>query len=452
MNTTSRSLLPCLALLALASCSPAADIKVGGPPAADSGSGGGDDTAAATGDSGGGDTEPVDTATTGDPAVSFPLGSIGGFSYTLDFTLGGQTFGLIVDSGSSSAGVAGSGCSNCSVNPAYEPSSTATDKNRTADSTYADGSGWSGEIYQDTATMTGLPDVALDFVNIESQSDFFQRGADYQGILGLGPAALLLRGTSSYMDSLSDEGVREMMAFRLCPDDGEMWIGGYDGSAATAPVQYSPIETYNGDAYYYAVEMDDMAVGGESLGLSSRSFGMVLIDTGTSLTYVPQAVLDDVVDAVNADPGFQSMFSDELSTSSSYSCVTTTASADEIDAALPKLTLEFPAADGSTFPVELPATRSYLVDYGSQRGSEYYCLAIYSSGSNNQYSLIGDSMLTGMLTVFDADNGQIGFAPATSCDSGRHARQRVQPDFAGAPDLRNAPGFRAPPLWTGMAR
>ena len=87
--------------------------------------------------------------------IDVPLGSLQAFSYTLSLQIGSQSFTEIVDTGSTSTGVAATGCTGCRVTPLYTPDTAAVDLMMTASTQYADGSGWSGEIYKDAATITG---------------------------------------------------------------------------------------------------------------------------------------------------------------------------------------------------------------------------------------------------------------------------------------------------------
>ena len=70
-------------------------------------------------------------------------------------SVGGSSFEMIVDTGSSSLGVAGQGCTNCNVTPVYQPGASAVDQKQTANSQFGSGS-WSGESYR-TPSGSGRP-------------------------------------------------------------------------------------------------------------------------------------------------------------------------------------------------------------------------------------------------------------------------------------------------------
>ncbi len=353
------------------------------------------------------------------PDVGFhvPLNSLGGFSYTASLEAGYGYFGAIVDTGSTTTGVASNQCFNCG-SPTYTPGSTGTDLMMSASTSYADGSGWSGEIYKEAMTWLRGPFVTLQLVAIKSQmGNFFDPSSYYQGIMGFGPKQLLEVGTTSYMDELAKQYAgQELMAFRLCPFSGDMWLEGFDPTAATSDVQYTPmlpIDDFNNP--FYSVEIADLAFGGTSLGFTTASFGPTVVDTGTSVWFIPTPALNTLLAAINNNAAFKAMFPGQsVADTNVGGCVTNaTATSEMVDAMLPKLSVKFPAVGGGTFAVDIPASSSYLTPAGMGQ----FCLAVSSAGATAASgSLIGDTLLTGMLTVFDVQNLQIGFAPQAGCE------------------------------------
>ncbi len=135
------------------------------------------------------------------PLAAVPLYVCSSQAYTLAMTVGTQTFNLQLDTGSGPMAVAASTCSNCFQSPEYTPGPTATDTNQPA--TYLYGSGeWTGEIYQDTASVAGEPGTPFDFVSITNGGEFFEPtvcnspAPGMQGIIGFSPPYALLLGPS----------------------------------------------------------------------------------------------------------------------------------------------------------------------------------------------------------------------------------------------------------------
>lgn len=359
------------------------------------------------------DTAPApDAPVKQDGVVAIPLTSLGG-GYTAQLRLGGQPFDVIVDTGSTTTAVADAACTNCGVSPTYMTAG-ATDLHQTASSQYGSGS-WKGEVFEDAAVMGSRAAVALDFASITSQTGFFQ-GAGYQGILGLGPDGLLLPHTTSYVTKLIAAGMTGEVAFQLCPDTGTMWLGGFDPAAATTAPAFTPLSS---QAPYYIVNVGAASMG-SAAALTGSDFGPTIVDTGTTLTYVPTAVLTAVVNAVNGSSGYSSVFGTQMIADGA--CLNTTMTAAQIDQALPPLSLSFA---GGTTPIAIPATRSYLFDQGN--GS--YCFTFSDSshlfGSAQKVSLFGNTLLGGMLTVVDIDHHQLGFAAQAGCPAPAAHRRMI---------------------------
>ena len=347
--------------------------------------------------------------------LSTPSGEDQGSFYTAVLTASGAMFTLDLDTGSTTTGIAAKTCTGCTgMSPLYTPAATATDQHKTASTQYADDSGWSGEIFADQVGLgNGSPNVMLDFVAISQQQQFFA-GNEYQGILGLGPTELLENGTTSYFALVTQAGVAPILGFELCATNGKMWLGGFDASKAAMPMQYTPmlpIDDQNNP--FYAVNLSDMGIGGTSLGFGSSTFQDPIVDTGTSLFYVPTVVQTALIAAVNASAGFKAVFPNQ--TLSADGCVNAAAGTTDamVDQMLPQLSMSFPSGTGSaTFSVSVGASESYLQDSGGGQ----FCLVIEGGGEDGNGTM-GDTILRAFDTVIDTTSSQIGFAPDAGCEA-----------------------------------
>jgi hypothetical protein len=374
--------------------------------------------------------------------LTSPTGVDQGSLYSPTLTASGRQFLLDLDTGSSVTGIAGTACTTCSgVSPLYMPGSSATGTGHTDQAAYADGSGWSGEIYSDTVGLAhGTPTVSLDLVDIKSQSTHppFFFGNEYQGILGLGPAALLDPGTTAYFDQVTAAGVTATMAFELCPTDGTMWLGGYDTSHAGGPLQYTPLLSTGDNADFYSVNMTTIAFGATDLGATATSLDNPIIDTGTSLFYIPSNAETNLIKAINANAAFKALFPNQKltdptnSSSATAGCVNAASGTTGamIDHQMPKLAMTFAGTGGASITLDAPALASYFYDAGGGQ----YCLAIYGGGDQGQATL-GDTFIRGFITVIDVANKRVGFAPTTHC---------AAPMFAGSPHGRLRERGRGP--------
>lgn len=402
---------------------------------------------------GGDDGNRVDAGPTADappPAfagVTIPLQSFGGIEYTAPLTVGGQLFSTQVDTGSTVTAVASTTCTACGVTPEYTPGSGATDKLKTDDAQYADQSGWHGEVFEDRAGLSADTMVTLDFVSITSQSNKFFTDNSYQGILGLGPAALLDPGTSAYPDVLAAGGTTEIMAFQMCPDRGQLFLGGYDKAAAlTAPVLTPMVP----NDPFYEVEIASLGLGSDSLGSAASAFGNTTVDTGTSISFVPTTIATALLAKVNAAPGFQALFPGQMfANTNTGGCVNLgTVTPTQIDAMLPPLTISFPTTDGSAPKVlSLAPTRSYIWIDTVDGGTPDACISITDSGGSAQDgSLIGDTLMQSFVTVFDVPAKQMGFAPEAGCAEATTTAAPVPPGaVAAAPRRSDGPWWMTSP-------
>ena len=353
----------------------------------------------------------------GVPLAAIPLSTPDGTYYTAQVTVGDQTFAMDIDTGSATSAVAGQGCTNCTaagVSPLYQPSFTATDLHRTATSAYGDGSSLAGEIFQDTVSLGyGSPNVQLELMSVQSDRQFF-KAAQFQGILGLGSTLLELKGTDTYLAQETSAGVSPVLAFELCATRGTLWLGGFDASAAASPVQYTPLIPVGKTTPYYAINVDDVLMGGTSLGLQAADFESPIVDTGTSLFYLPTRVFNAILRAINTSSGYTSLFG-RTPLRANGCAQSNGAMAATVDAALPAMAVNLPSnvAGAQDLTLTVSPTQSYLIDAGQGQ----FCLAVGDGGTMQGGAILGDAFLSSFVTIIDRQNGQVGFATDMGCGS-----------------------------------
>jgi hypothetical protein len=361
----------------------------------------------------------------GPSGYAIPLSAPEGadIEYTAEVTVGAQTFALSIDTGSTTLGVAGTGCTTCTgVTPLYTPSSTALATGKRASSEYEDGTGWSGPVYTDTVTLgNGSPSVSVELVDItkatgQQGDSFFDGSNDNQGILGLGPSQNAIQNTTGYIPVLVSGGVTNTFAFDLCDGTGSnvgtMWLGG-DGSPGSSVV-YTPLLSITEQNSFYAINVDGMSLGGTSIATNASStFEQPVLDTGTSLFYVPTSVFDTFQTTLEASSGFTALFgSNTFATSGEdEGCVTDASVTDaQVEAMLPALTLSLPSTGGGAdVTIQASSLDTYLYDGGDGQ----FCLAIQDGGTQDP-STLGDAFMQAFHIVIDVQGGRVGFAP-TEC-------------------------------------
>jgi len=422
MNFRTSALLSCtFSLLALSACG---SSNGNSETATDSGAPA--DTGAAAQDAAGSD------AHAGDAAVSQDSGSDAGTGvlavalssciptiYTMPVTLGGtQSFEMVLDTGSTTLGVAATGCSCGPASPLYTPGATAVDQKNTATTTYASGS-WAGEIYQDTVSIGTSPPARLDLVAISSETNFFEplqcdsKSPGMQGIVGFGPSGAADMGTTGFFDAyVAKYKVPDVFATELCDTTGTLWLGGYDPAATTAAPQYTPISSF-ASSVYYAINLASITVSGTTIPITGQ-IPDSLVDTGTSEFLLNTTAYGAIVAAIQSDAMFTQVFGASFfppAGTQSPACAAVTQTKAALDAALPALTLTFGTSPAIT--VKAVATESYLFHYGSQ-----WCSAIAAPPAGTQFpigAIMGAPVLRSNVVIFDRAQSRIGFAPHAPC-------------------------------------
>ena len=395
-------------------CGSSADGTPAGSDGADAGAG------AADGSTGGGDAGSTKADASIDGVVAVPLAACTPLVYAADVAIGAQSFQLIVDTGSTSLGVAGAGCTNCSVTPLYNPGTTGVDRKKTASAQFGSGK-WSGEVFGDTVGFAPKPTTALDFVSITAQTGFFQAGSTcggkaYQGLLGFGRSSAAVSGTKGLFDQLvSAESIADVFATSLCDGGGTLWLGGYDPAATTGAPQYTPFTTDVASSYYYAVSLTTVDVAGTTVPVASASYNDTILDTGTSAFLLGETAYKAMTAAISKSAGFSQVFGAQgaqwfASTNGGVSCANLTQTKAQLDATLPPLTLTF----AENVQVQAPATESYLMPYPGAG----WCNALVSQAQGQNFpiaSIMGAPVLRSSVVITDRANARVGFAPHKPC-------------------------------------
>ena len=345
-------------------------------------------------------------------------------------TIGTQSFMMDLDTGSTTIGVAAMGCTQCTgVSPLYAAGSGATDTHQTASTSYADGSSWSGEIISDVVGFGhGAPTEMTKIVSISTQTMFFDSSNVYQGILGMGGAANAEPNTDSWFDLATAGVLTGVMAFELCSNGGTMWLGGFDATHAQGAMQYTPLYPVGNSQPFYAIDITGMKLGDTVVGTGAAAFQQPVVDTGTTLFYLPTGIEMATINALNASAGFKALFGANAMVKddpngTGIGCVTKAGvTPDMVDAMLPPMTLTMPAkGGGADITLTVKALESYMIDTGNGQ----YCLGIGDGGTQDATTM-GDVIMQAFVTVIDVKNGQVGWALDAGCQLGaRMPRDRA---------------------------
>ncbi|KAJ8601561.1 hypothetical protein CTAYLR_005204 [Chrysophaeum taylorii] len=368
---------------------------------------------------------PEATTTTGEviSAADHEILSYWDYPMTLDYVVelavaNGTKFGeypVIVDTGSSNLALALESCS-CGVGSTDLDIPTL---DKCIDVVYGSGA-WSGR--ETVATKVGFlegvgkPLLAdTSFSGITSQKDFFS-GGGYHGILGLGYPGLaegysncdddaksrrrrLEEDDSSaaatpLVDVMYEAGLIASNVFSLtfCSSTAMLSIGGLDTNVSD--ITFVDAEKTYGEFYgYYLVSLASVSVDGVDLGVPAVALNMiggVLVDSGTTLIYLPEIATMRIEGLVAAsNPSLSWPF---------FNMQTCVSSLDSF----PDVTLYLNGYALTLAPTE------YTLLYG---GCYYWGISASDVG------IIGNIALQDKIVVFDRDDNKIGFGSA-NCEEG----------------------------------
>jgi len=336
---------------------------------------------------------------------------------------------VILDSGSSNLAIAIDDCTNCG-----EASTTldlTTDDDMCIEVTYGSGE-WSGvEVESTYVALSSSISTDTTLAGITYQDDFFSGGSSYCGILGMAYEGIAEGYSSSACSSKSgrssknsrnshreltdssesatpfmyslreDEAIlSNTFAVAMCDDDADVSIGGVESSMYTGSINYATTQMTFGEYYgYYLIYTSGVTVGSTSVDVDNINlYGGLVVDTGTTLHYLPtatvKAIETEVKSTVGSSIASNSFFEWE-------SCV----SSDDLDS-FPTITYTFSesdASDATTFDVSLDAEQYML----------YYDECYYWGFEESSLGIFGNVGMNDKVVIFDIENTQIGFADGT---------------------------------------
>ncbi|KAJ7720802.1 putative cathepsin E [Mycena metata] len=322
-------------------------------------------------------------ATTGSGAVTNEI-----FSYIAKTKVGSQTFDLIVDTGSSNTWVG--------ATTKFTAGSTGKSTGDKVTVSYGSGS-FSGTEYTDTVSIGGNA-VTKQSIGVAKTATGFT-GTD--GIVGFGPEELTdstVTGVSevpTFMQTLVSEGVitdnilgvsfAALSGSSESSANGELTFGGVDDSAYTGDITYTTRV-----APYWGVSVSKFKFGSTSLGTAAASG---IVDTGTTLLYVPTAVYDKFLTASGGKADSTSgLVKFTTKPTSSFSFV----------------------VGGTTFtltPAQYIIPSAQHSNWGISSTSGYYTF-IGDGGSDSPNTILGMSFLEFYYSVYDTTSNRVGLATA----------------------------------------
>jgi len=349
--------------------------------------------------------------------------------YYMNVTIGTppQDFSLHIDTGSSDFWVnvqSSSFCQNatneCSISGYYSPNSSSTYRyiNSNFDITYADDSGSSGDYVSDT--------VSFGNITLKTQ----QLGVGYesssaQGLIGIGYAlneASVSNGVQyvNVPQNLAQSGFINTNAYSLWLDDleastGSILFGGVNTAKYTGTLATLPVIPQGG--YYQALYIGLSGIGanGTSGAIASGLSIAALLDSGTSLTYLPNNLALAVFNAYGAK----------------YSEYVGAAIVD-CNLANTKATLDF-TFSGPTIRVPMS---ELVIPAGYSRGRLVCILGVLPA--SNTPTVLGDTFLRSAYVVYDLSKNQISIAQTNFNPGTDNIKEITASGVPGASVVQNA--------------
>ncbi|KAJ3164084.1 hypothetical protein HK101_000526 [Irineochytrium annulatum] len=329
-----------------------------------------------------------------------PLTHLGLGNYFLNVSIGtpSTTYLLSLDTGSTTLWVSSTPCTTCNDAHYYDPAlsssyvpDAAGDPSARQDLGYGVGSArgvWGAE----TVGIGGLRVAKQPFVMVDQEDDAIrgQMRGIFDGFVGFG------MGQGTLVSNLVEEGMLEREVFAV-------WLNGDDEAVGEVTLGFVDPERYVGGMAYYNVP-----TGSGYWGVSVRS---LMLSTGVPLAATPRTAY--------VDTGTALLVLDKL-TLASY-IATLPFAVTSAAGGLYALPTSCPSPPGLTFGLE--GGGRLEIDGGGLlvRDDDGRCyLGVQEVESLGEQWILGEVVLRGLLTVFDAGGDsrgpRVGFAKATMGD------------------------------------
>lgn len=331
-----------------------------------------------------------------------------------------QNFRLQLDTGSSdlwvntpSSTLCNDTGSPCSFAGTYEANSSSTYEYIASDFniSYADGSGAGGDYVSDTFTIGTTTLDRLQFgIGYTSSS--------HQGVLGIGyqlnEVQVGRAGKAVYNNlpaQMVADGLIQSNAFSLWLNDldagtGSILFGGVDSAQYHGSLESLPVQKIEGEFIEFLITLTEVMLG--STAIAENQALAVLLDSGSSLTYLPNAMAEAIYELVGAQFNSQEGAAYvPCSLAGNSTTLNFTFSTPVISVAASELVIDVSGPNGEqlTFSDGTPA-----------------CLfGIAPAGSST--SVLGDTFIRSAYIVFDLDNNEISIAQTNFNSTGTNVQE-----------------------------
>ncbi|XP_028793681.1 aspartic proteinase CDR1-like [Neltuma alba] len=286
-------------------------------------------------------------------------------------------------------------CKSSSCTALEEASSCSEDGSTCGYSyAYGDGSQTSGDLSTETVTI-GSNKSGSSFKNIafgcaHDSSGTFDSSSS--GLVGLGGGAL------SLVSQLDEKKFSYCLVPIFSNSSGKISFG-RDAVVSGSGAVKTPLISKG----FYFLTLESISVGDERITYKGSTIiapdanddteGNIIIDSGTTLTYLPAEMYSEVSSAVEKAIGGKKMDRSDLGLSPCYS------SSDDLN--IPDLTVHFKGGD-----VKLGPLSSFVrVD------EDAVCFTFSDAGRNAPVPIYGNLAQMNFLVAYDLDAGTVSFSP-----------------------------------------
>lgn len=329
--------------------------------------------------------------------------------YFANATLGtpAQSLRLHLDTGSSdlwvntpSSALCKSKGSPCASTGTYTANSSSTYSYIASDFniSYVDGSGASGDYVSDTFTIGGTTLDKLQFgIGYTSSSS--------EGILGIGyqinEVQVGRAGKAAYNNlpaQLVADGDIQSNAFSLWLNDldastGSILFGGIDTEKYTGTLATLPIQQESGVYAEFLITLTEISLG--NTVIASNQAQAVLLDSGSSLTYLPDAITEAIYEQVSAQYS-----AEDGAAFVPCSLASNTTTLD--------FTFTSPTISITMDELVIPATSANGRPLVESDGTKICLFGIAPAGSSS--AVLGDTFIRSAYLVYDLSNNEISIA------------------------------------------
>ncbi|KAG9270763.1 hypothetical protein AMEX_G15749 [Astyanax mexicanus] len=297
----------------------------------------------------------------------------------------GQSFTVLMDSGSSNLWVPSTYCSSqaCQNHDMFNPSQSSTFESTNESLSIAYGTGsMTGFLGYDTVTVAGLS-VQNQIFGLSETEAPFMASMTPDGIMGLAYEAISSDSATPVFTNMVSQGLvsQNLFSVYLSSDDEQgsmLFLGEADSSYYTGSIYWIPLTSES----YYQVTLDSVTVNGEVVGCSGGC--QAIIDTGTSLIVGPSTAISNLNAYLGAQ---QDQYGDYVVSCSDISSI-------------PSVTFTL---NGYAFAI--PASSFVTQGYSS-------CTTGFSGGDfGSSFSwILGDVFIRNWYTIFNKGDSTVGLA------------------------------------------